>query len=127
MHQYVDQMKVPQLLDLLSTVSEQVEPTRASAAASGVKTALYPDVRLRIHYICHFYTCEFSTCQHPLFLLELKLENCIKGTLMPTSITILRYVPVCMFFVLYLSVLHLRAKSPHQRLASLYYYRGERT
>ncbi|KAF8714246.1 hypothetical protein AX14_012862 [Amanita brunnescens Koide BX004] len=42
-HQYIDQMKVPQLLDLLSTVSEPVEPTRASAAASGVKTALYTD------------------------------------------------------------------------------------
>ncbi|KAK2462485.1 hypothetical protein APHAL10511_005455 [Amanita phalloides] len=44
---YIEQMKVddklPQLLDLLSTVSEEIEPTIAAAASSGVKTALYLD------------------------------------------------------------------------------------
>ncbi|KAF8344715.1 hypothetical protein F5887DRAFT_250455 [Amanita rubescens] len=46
-NRYVEQMgkdeRVPQLLDLISAVSGEVEPTRASAAVSGVKTALYPD------------------------------------------------------------------------------------
>ncbi|KAF8632063.1 hypothetical protein AX15_002063 [Amanita polypyramis BW_CC] len=45
--EYVEQMKEdekkPQLLDLLSTVSDEIEPTLASAAASGIKSALYPD------------------------------------------------------------------------------------
>ncbi|KIL69155.1 hypothetical protein M378DRAFT_190389 [Amanita muscaria Koide BX008] len=44
---YVEGMKEdekkPQLLDLLAAVSEEIEPTRASAAVTGAKSALYPD------------------------------------------------------------------------------------
>ena len=48
--QYVEQMKEDekklQLLDLLSAVSDEIEPTLASVAVSGIKSAMYPDVRL---------------------------------------------------------------------------------
>ncbi len=63
-NQYVEQMgkdeRVPQLLDLISAVSGEVEPTRASAAASGVKTALYPDVCLFYKQYTQISPCALS-------------------------------------------------------------------